>query len=179
MVGHLMERFDSHVALCSALGLAAVAVAPGNEAEATDIVYYQPNGGAGWVIPATLDGLYINVETQATGTAGAAVAGWDINPYSVTTLAWYHPTSTGMMRFPGVMTGSAGSLALGTPVSSAASFGLGGGSDSRGFSRQLDFECLQLCRFSVRRRRRWNEVRLAAYGCWGVDPRSQDHGSRL
>jgi hypothetical protein len=33
-------------------------------------------------IPDNIDGLYINVVTGATGTAGGAVAGWDLNPYS-------------------------------------------------------------------------------------------------
>jgi len=72
-----------------------------------------------------IDGLYINIETRATGSAGSAVAGWDINPYSATSLTWFNATGTGMMRFPGVTTGGAGSLALGTLVGPAGSFGSG------------------------------------------------------
>jgi len=77
------------------------------------------------VIPANIDGLYINVETQATGSAGSVVAGWDINPYSATSLTWFNATGTGMCRYPGATTGSAGNLAPGTLVNASRSFGSG------------------------------------------------------
>ena len=77
------------------------------------------------IIPANSDGLYINVETRATGSAGSGVAGWDINPYSATSLTWFNATGTGMMRYPGVTTGSAGNLAIGTMVGATGSFGSG------------------------------------------------------
>ena len=80
---------------------------------------------ANLLIPATLDGLYINVETRSSGSAGSGVAGWDINPYSATSLTWFNATGTGMMRYPGVTTGSAGNLALGTSVGATGSFGSG------------------------------------------------------
>ena len=78
-----------------------------------------------WVIPANIDGLYINVETLATGSAGSVVAGWDINPYSATSLTWFNATGTGMMRYPGVTGGSAGNLPVGTVVNATASYGSG------------------------------------------------------
>lgn len=84
-------------------------------------MYYQVD----WVIPANIDGLYINVETQTTGTSAGSVAGWDINPYGATNLTWFNAVGTGMMRYPGVTTGSAGNLAQKTPVSSAGSFSSG------------------------------------------------------
>lgn len=37
------------------------------------------------VIPETTAGVYINVVTGVTGTAAAAVAGWDLNPYNTAT----------------------------------------------------------------------------------------------
>jgi hypothetical protein len=77
------------------------------------------------VVPANIDGLYINVETLATGSAGSAVAGWDINPYSATSLTWFNATGTGMLRYPGVTTGSAGNLAAGTSVGPTGSYGSG------------------------------------------------------
>jgi len=80
---------------------------------------------ANLVIPANIDGLYINVETRVTGSAGSAVAGWDLNPYSATSLTWFNATGTGMLRYPGVTTGSAGNLALGTAVSATGSYGSG------------------------------------------------------
>jgi hypothetical protein len=76
-------------------------------------------------IPATIDGLYINVETGTTGSSGGSVAGWDINPYSATSLTWFNATGTSMMRYPGVTSGSAGSLDLGTMVGPTGSFGSG------------------------------------------------------
>lgn len=77
------------------------------------------------VIPNTIDGLYINVETRTFGSAGSVVAGWDINPYSATSLTWFNATGTGMMRYPGVTTGSAGSLDPCTVVGASASYGSG------------------------------------------------------
>ena len=77
------------------------------------------------VIPNTIDGLYINVQARTTGSAGSVVAGWDINPYSATSLTWFNATGTGMMRYPGVTTGSAGNLAQGTVIGASGSFGSG------------------------------------------------------
>lgn len=114
--GGLGGRLASHFALC---GVAVVGVAAASAS--ADVVFYTPN----WTIPANIDGLYINVETQATGTAGGAVPGWDINPYSATALTWFNATGTGMLRFPGVTTGSAGSLAVDTPVGPTGSYGSG------------------------------------------------------
>ena len=79
------------------------------------------------VIPANIDGQYMNVETQTYNPSAAAVPGWDINPYSGTNLSWFNATGAGMMRYPGVTTGSAGSLAAGTVVGGAGSSMLGTG----------------------------------------------------
>lgn len=76
-------------------------------------------------IPATIDGLYINVQTGATGSSGGSVAGWDIDPYSATSLTWFNATGTSMLRYPGVTTGSAGSLDVGTLVGPSGSYGSG------------------------------------------------------
>ena len=100
----------------------AAALTTAVAASATAGVTYTP---VSWVIPANIDGLYINVETLATGSAGSVVAGWDINPYSATSLTWFNATGTGMMRFPGVTTGSAGSLAFATVVGATGSYGSG------------------------------------------------------
>jgi len=82
---------------------------------------------ANLLVPPTIDGLYINVETRATGSAGNVVAGWDLNPYSASSgiLVWFNATGTGMMRYPGVTSGSAGSLDIGTVVGPTSSFGSG------------------------------------------------------
>ena len=112
----ISNRLEKHlaVALTAAAGIAA-------SSDAAIVAWTNCN----LVIPATIDGLYINVETRQSGSAGAGVAGWDINPYSATSLTWFNATGTGMMRFPGVTTGSAGSLAIGTVVGASGSFGSG------------------------------------------------------
>ena len=111
----LSNRLAKHFAAAAA---ASVVAGAANAA----IVHW---ADANLLVPATIDGLYINVETRQTGSAGSAVAGWDINPYSATSLTWFNATGTGMMRYPGVTTGSAGNLALGTAVGATGSFGSG------------------------------------------------------
>ena len=111
--GALASRLARHFA-----GAAVLATAASASADIQLQVFNQ-------AIPATIDGLYINVETGATGSAGSVVAGWDINPYSSTSLTFFNATGTGMMRFPGATTGSAGNLAPETPINAAGSFGSG------------------------------------------------------
>jgi hypothetical protein len=111
----LSNRLAKHFAAAAA---ASVVAGAANAA----IVHW---ANANLVIPATIDGLYINVETQTTGSAGSVVAGWDINPYSATSLTWFNATGTGMMRYPGITTGSAGNLAGGTVVGATGSYGSG------------------------------------------------------
>ena len=111
----LSNRLAKHFAAAAA---ASVVAGAANAA----IVHW---ADANLVVPATIDGLYINIETRSTGSAGSAVAGWDINPYSATSLTWFNATGTGMLRYPGVTTGSAGNLALGTAVGATGSYGSG------------------------------------------------------
>ncbi|MEY2714450.1 MAG: hypothetical protein RIT24_793 [Planctomycetota bacterium] len=111
----LSNRLAKHFAAAAA---ATVVAGAANAA----VVHWS---NANLVIPATIDGLYINVETRATGSAGSVVAGWDINPYSATSLTWFNATGTGMMRYPGVTTGSAGNLAAGTVIGASGSYGSG------------------------------------------------------
>ena len=115
----LQSRLSRHLKTCSAAAL----LTAGSLMDADAAVVHWNN--ANLVIPANIDGLYINVETQATGSAGSVVAGWDINPYSATSLTWFNATGTGMCRYPGVTTGSAGNLAPGTLVNTFGSFGSG------------------------------------------------------
>jgi len=110
----LSRRLGTHFALCAAATATHLASADVN---------YWPN--ANLVVPATIDGLYINVESRTTGSSGSSTAGWDLNPYSATGLTWFNATGTGMLRYPGVTTGSAGSLDLNTPVNATGSYGSG------------------------------------------------------
>jgi len=111
---------SGHLAACTAAAFATSAVVT-PEAKAA-VVYYQPNAGAGWVIPATIDGLYINVETQVTATTVGSVPGWDLNPYGSSTLRFFNSTGGGQLRYPGITSGAAGNLPLGTTVSSSGSY---------------------------------------------------------
>lgn len=100
-----------------------------DEAEGAVVLspFFTSIGNPLMTIPATIQGLYINVQTGATGS-GSSLAGWDINPYSASSLTWFtaiNATGTGMLRYPGVAIGSAGSLDVGTLVDSSGSFGSG------------------------------------------------------
>ena len=111
----IQGRLGPHLARAAAVAAACSAPA------AADVISYDINA----VVPANIDGLYVNVETAQTGSAATAVAGWDINPYAATGLSWFNATGTGMMRSPGVTTGSAGSLTVGTEVGAGGSYGSG------------------------------------------------------
>jgi MYXO-CTERM domain-containing protein len=110
----ISNRLVKHAAIAASVAAAA-------SANAAVVAWENCN----LVIPNNIDGLYINVQARTTGSAGSVVAGWDINPYSATSLTWFNATGTGMMRYPGVTTGSAGSLAIGTVVGASGSFGSG------------------------------------------------------
>ncbi len=92
----ISNRLNKHFVAATA----AVAVAGSANAA---IVY---SGVLNLTIPANIDGLYINVETGATGSAGAGTAGWDINPYgtSLTGVSLYAAGGSGYMRNPGAGT---------------------------------------------------------------------------
>lgn len=116
---YLMNRFQTTAPV--ALGLLG-SVTGGVDVQAA-VVEWQGN----IVIPADIDGLYIKVDTQQTFAGpGSGLPGWDLNPYSATALTWFNATGTGMMRYPGVTTGSAGSLVYGsTVIGPDGSFGSG------------------------------------------------------
>ncbi|MGA9335282.1 MAG: hypothetical protein WBV39_13470 [Rudaea sp.] len=84
-------------------------------------------------IPQTTAGVYLNFVTNAQGTSGAAVTGWDFNPYnsnSGTNLGIYtNPTTQGGIRGGGVASAAqpsqyqvltAGTLVDGTSIFSSA-----------------------------------------------------------
>jgi hypothetical protein len=102
-----MTKIDfSKSRVTRALGASAAAAAAvtgagmvGNTPEAqAEIVW---SGIVNLNVPNTIDGLYVNVVTGATGSSGADTAGWDVNPYSSTTLTWFAPTGGGNVRTGG------------------------------------------------------------------------------
>ena len=82
------------------------------------------SGVVNFVAAVDIDGTYINVETQQlTSGPGSSVPGWDVNPYSSGGgMNFFNSTGGGQMRYPGVTTGPAGNLALGTSIGSTGSF---------------------------------------------------------
>jgi len=113
---NLGSRLSSHLVAAAAAAAALVSVAP--EADA-GIVYRTYNT----VIPANIDGLYVNVETGVTGATGGVTPGWDINPYGATNLQFFAATGTGYLRFPGsALTTVAGNLVAGTSIDAAGSY---------------------------------------------------------
>jgi len=108
-------RLQRHVA--TAL-VAAAAV----QAATADIVIWEINQG----VPASLDGLYVKVDSQQTSTgAGGTLPGWDINPYGSTTLGFFasstspNPTTTYART---QTSGGPSSLASGTLIGPSTTF---------------------------------------------------------
>ena len=108
----------THYAVFGSVG-AVVALAP--QANATPIL----SPAANVVIPVTTAGIYINVVTGVTNIAPASVIGWDMNPFSTTSLNWFNPTSpAGGVYMRGTST-TPGNQPLGTLVDTFANYGSG------------------------------------------------------
>ena len=115
----LSNRLAKHFGAAAA---AAVVVGSSNAA----IVY---SGVLNFSCAVDIDGCYINVETgQLSNGPGSGVPGWDVNPYSTSGgMNFFNSTGGGQMRRPGVTTGTAGNLALGTVIGAAGSYNTGTG----------------------------------------------------
>ena len=111
----ISPRLNKHFAL-AAVATAAVA-ATSNAA----VVY---SGVINFVCAVDIDGAYINVQTNTLSNGPVAgVSGWDVNPYSSGGgMNFLNSTGGGLMRFPGLTSGPAGNLALGTSIGSTGSF---------------------------------------------------------
>jgi MYXO-CTERM domain-containing protein len=111
----LSNRLAKHFGAAAA---AAVVVGSANAA----IVTWNVNQ----VVPNTIDGLYINVETQTTGSAAGVVAGWDLNPYGTqtTSMSWFGATGGGCVTGlgQGGTTIAVASLSSGTLVGASSTF---------------------------------------------------------
>ena len=113
----ISNRFEKHIVAAATVAMSAAA------ANAAIVTW-----NANLIIPNTIDGLYINVETQVYGSAAGLAAGWDLNPYgtSTTTMSWFAAAApsgcvTGLGT-GGTITGVA-NLSNGTLVSAASTFG--------------------------------------------------------
>jgi MYXO-CTERM domain-containing protein len=110
-----LNRLEKHIAS------AAVAAGFASAASAA-IVTWNIN----LAVPATLDGLYIKIDTQqATTAAGGTLAGWDINPYGSTSLSFFASATSPAPATTYVRTQASGgpsSLALGTVIGGSSPF---------------------------------------------------------
>jgi len=121
---NISSRLEKHFAV------AAAAVAVAGAANAAIVVW---NINA--VVPASWDGLYVNVETgQAITTAGSGLPGWDLNPYgtSTTSISFFWAGAPGASAGVRLGTGATlANLATGFTVGASltgATFGTGGAS---------------------------------------------------
>jgi len=111
----MSNRLTNHFAL-AAVATAAVA-ATSNAA----VVY---SGIINFACAVDIDGTYINVETATLSNGpGSGVPFWDVNPYMTGGgMNFFNSTGGGQMRYPGVTTGAAGNLAVGTSIGSTGSY---------------------------------------------------------
>ena len=114
------SRLSKHFLACAAALTTVASVGTAN----ADVITWNLNQ----VVPNNIDGLYVNVELQTTGSAASQVAGWDINPYGTSTLAlsWFAALApsgcvTGLGQ--GGTTTAVASLTAGTVVSGASTYG--------------------------------------------------------
>jgi MYXO-CTERM domain-containing protein len=110
----ISNRFEKHV-------VAAASVAMGAAAAANAAVVY--SGVINFACAVDINGTYINVQTNTLNNDDTLVPGWDVNPYSSAGgMNFFNSTGGGQMRYPGVTTGPAGNLALGTSIGATGDF---------------------------------------------------------
>lgn len=83
-------------------------------------------------IPSTTSGVYLNVVTGVSNSSPAAVPGWDVNPWSSSTLSFFNPsTPSGGVYVIGGGTGTqVANLAPGTLIGPASTYGGGAAASS-------------------------------------------------
>lgn len=86
---NLTSRLEGHFLACSAVAAVAATGAFTQNAEA-QIVH---SGIVNINIPSTTAGVYLNVVTGLTGASSGATPGWDVNPWSSTTLNFFNPSA--------------------------------------------------------------------------------------
>jgi hypothetical protein len=106
-------KLEMHFAATAALCLAGAASA--------DVITWNINAP----IPNNIDGLYINIASQTTGSSGGTTAGWDINPYGTNAMQFYASASspnpaTTYVRTQG--SGGPSSLAVGHVIGGSSAY---------------------------------------------------------
>lgn len=112
----MQTRLDRHLMAFSAVAAAGASAGFVHNAEAAVI----SSGPVNITIPSNIDGVYLNVVTGATGSSGASVSGWDLNPYSATSLQFFSPTAPAGGVYVGSGTNVVSNLAVGTTISGSS-----------------------------------------------------------
>ena len=110
------SRMDGRLAAYATLAGAALAV-PALAPEANATVVY--SGPISINIPSTTAGIYVNIGTGAFGS-NAGTTGWDINPWSSSSLSLFNDTASGS-HYVGTGT-TYFNLLFGTLISAASTF---------------------------------------------------------
>jgi MYXO-CTERM domain-containing protein len=96
-MSNLGKRMNAHFAACAAV--AGAAMAGGVQQSDAAIVW---SGIVNINIPATTNGLYLNVVTgqinEPGNTGGSSVPGWDINPWGGSGFGLFSPTGGGYLN---------------------------------------------------------------------------------
>ena len=122
---------QAQFAFSSARTALAVAIGAGALfAAATAHAQVVSSGIVNLAIPASTNGLYLNVvnganNLPAPGSAGSTVPGWDINPWSATGIGFFSPSAPLGGAYVLSAPGTVGNLAPGATVSGASTFGSG------------------------------------------------------
>lgn len=122
----LSNRLNKHF-----VAAAAVAVVGATQVATAAIV---SSGPISIAIPATTAGIYLNVVTGVSNVSPGLVSGWDLNPWSSSSLSWFNPTSpSGGVYVTGGGSSSTlvDNLAAGTMIDNALGYG-SGASESTG-----------------------------------------------
>jgi hypothetical protein len=124
----LSPRVNGRLVAYATLAGAALA-APALPTADADIIW---SGAVNINIPSTTAGVYLNVQTGVSNPSPGAVPGWDVNPYSGTTLTFFNPAAPAggvyVVNFPGGTSATLpDNLPFGTLISAASGFGSGAG----------------------------------------------------
>ncbi|MCA3242142.1 MAG: PEP-CTERM sorting domain-containing protein [Rubrivivax sp.] len=115
---------SARTAVALAIGAGALFAATAAHAQVVS------SGIVNLAIPASTNGLYLNVvnganNLPAPGTAGSTVPGWDINPWGGTGFGFFSPSAPLGGAYVLSAPSTVGNLAPGATVSGASTFGSG------------------------------------------------------
>jgi hypothetical protein len=137
----LSAKLNKHFAALGAATSAVVGVGITQQADAA-IVY---SGVVNLPIPASTNGLYLNVVTGANnlpppGTGGSTVPGWDINPWSSTGFGLFNPAAPSGGVYVNATAGGTSALNLAplTLISAASNYGSNSTTNTSQFNLNSD-----------------------------------------